>query len=205
MRRITVSVYMFLQARVATGVRRAVGLMAMLIAPWAVAVAQPIDVNVELRGELVVVDVKAAVSVKHAVAWAVLTDYEHMAQYVSNLTTSVIRKRNGNHLEVEQTGEARRGPLTFAFSTVRAVELTEPREIHSTLVRGEFKTYEFTTRLSAESNNNLVMITHHGEYVPNRWVPPLIGPSLIEGETRKQYGELIAEMMRRQAAKAAPR
>lgn len=191
--------------RIASSAARAFGWMAIMLASVTVALAQPIDVNVDLRGELVVVDVKATVRVKHGVAWAVLTDYEHMAQYVSNLKTSVVRKRNGNHLEVEQTGEARRGPLTFAFSTVRAVELTEPREIHSTLVRGEFKSYEFTTRLSAEPDGNVVVISHHGEYVPNRWVPPLIGPSLIESETRKQYGELIAEMTRRQAAEVAPR
>lgn len=35
-----------------------------------------------------------------------------------------------------------------------------------------------------------------------RWVPPGIGPALIKDETTRQYGELIAEMLRRERAAA---
>jgi len=45
-----------------------------------------------------------------------------------------------------------------------------------------------------------VRISHHGEYVPKRWLPPLVGPAVIESETKKQYGEFVAEIARRSAA-----
>jgi len=161
------------------------------------------EVSVRLNGEQVVVDVTVQVSEKPSVVWAVLTDYEHMAGYVSNLKSSKVVSRHGNLIQVEQSGEARRAFLTFAFTTVRAIELLPQREIRSRLVRGDFKSYEFTTRLHAGANGHTV-ITHHGEYVPMRWVPPVIGPTLIEEETRKQYTELIAEMQRRAAAPVPP-
>jgi len=33
------------------------------------------------------------------------------------------------------------------------------------------------------------------------WVPPVIGPVLIEDETRKQYGEIRDEIIRRSRAR----
>jgi len=134
--------------------------------------------------------------------WSV-GDRELMAAFVSNLKSSKVLSRKGNRLEVEQEAQAKRGPLTFAFSTIRAVELLAEREIRSTLVRGDFKSYAFTTRISPTSEG-LTEIVHHGEYVPNRWVPPGIGPSLIRSETGKQYDELIAEIRRRKNAALPP-
>ena len=163
---------------------------------------QAVDVKVQLTAGRVIVDVAAQVPVTRETAWAVLTDYEHMASYVSNLKSSTVLGRHGNLLQVEQSGEAKRGFLSFAFTTVRAVELFPEREIRSHLIRGDFKSYEFTTRLAGEAAGP-VAIAHHGEYVPLRWVPPVIGPALIESETRKQYGELIAEMQRREGSGSA--
>ena len=179
-------------------------LLALLVASVAISVyGQAIDVAVHTQGERVIVDVSAHAPVKRDVAWSVLTDYDHMAEFVSNLKTSVVLSRKGNQMEVEQTGEARRGFLHFSFSTVRTVELIDDREIRSTLVRGTFKSYEFVTRISDDPSGSLVIV-HHGEYVPTTWVPPVVGPALIETETRRQYTELLAEMTRREARKAAP-
>ena len=58
--------------------------------------AQPIEVRVEMRGEQVVVDVQAMVAAKPADAWSVLTDYEHMARFVSALKSSAVVSRKGN-------------------------------------------------------------------------------------------------------------
>ncbi len=85
--------------------------------------------------------------------------------------------------------------MSFSFAATRAVELLPIREIRSHLIKGEFKPYESTTRLVEEPSGTLIV--HHGEYVPTEWMPPLIGPAIIESQTRKQYEEFIAEIMRR--------
>ncbi|KQU78605.1 hypothetical protein ASE08_03170 [Rhizobacter sp. Root16D2] len=167
------------------------------------AQAQPVDVQVLLQGDKVVLDVSASVAAEREQVWAVLTDYEHMAGFVSNLKSSAVIGHDNNALQVEQSGEARHGLLHFAFHSVRSVELVAPQEIRSHLVSGDFKSYEATTRLIVEDGGR-TRIAFHGEYVPNRWVPPGIGPSLIRSETGKQYDELIAEIRRRKNAAVPP-
>jgi uncharacterized protein YndB with AHSA1/START domain len=181
--------------------RRAVASAALMLC--ALAQAQPVDVQVVLQGDKVVLDVTASVAAEREQVWAVLTDYEHMAGFVSNLKASAVIGHEGNALQVEQSGEARHGLLHFAFHSVRSVELVAPQEIRSHLVSGDFKSYEATTRLTTEDGGH-TRIAFHGEYVPNRWVPPGIGPSLIKSETGKQYDELIAEIRRRKTAAMPP-
>ncbi len=42
-----------------------------------------------------------------------------------------------------------------------------------------------------------VHILNSGRFVPNVWVPPVVGPSVIEAETRKQFDEIRTEILRR--------
>ncbi|MEO7056015.1 MAG: SRPBCC family protein [Caldimonas sp.] len=155
-------------------------------------------VHVEKRGEAVVIDVDMSVPATPAIAWAVLTDYEHMATFLSNLTSSRVVHRQGETLHVAQAGHTRVAFMTFSFAAVRAVELVPMDEIRSSLLSGDFKSYVSTTRLV--SVNQGVRVMHHGEYVPKAWLPPMVGVAVIESETRKQFDEFSAEMLRRQAA-----
>jgi hypothetical protein len=161
------------------------------------AAAQEISVRVERHGELVVVDVEAHVPGALREAWAVFTDYDNMASYISNLTASKVLERKDNVLHVMQSGQSKVGFLTFGFEAVRAVELVPMHEIRSSFVSGDFKSYSSTTSLQPTAQGT--QIRHHGEYVPKKWLPPLIGPAVIERETRKQYQEFAAEIERRTA------
>jgi hypothetical protein len=180
---------------------------AMIAALAAPAYAAPpldesgIDVTVEQRGAMIVVDVRMPIDATAREAWDVLTDYEHMAAFVSNLKSSAILRRTGNTLEVEQMGEAKRGLITFPFETVRLVELVPHSEIRSSLIRGKFKSYLFTTRIVDEGAKAVVV--NHGEYEPTMWVPPVLGPAMIEAETRTQYAEIRREILRRKRVATA--
>jgi hypothetical protein len=171
-------------------------LVLLLAAP--VCFAQDIHVRVERRGEAVIVDVDAHMPGALRVAWAVFTDYDHMAAFITNLTTSKVLSRKDDVLDVMQSGQTKVGFMTFGFEAVRAVELVPMREIRSNLVSGDFKAYMSTTSLAPAAGGTRVR--HHGEYVPKSWLPPLIGPAVIERETRKQYQEFAAEIERRNGA-----
>jgi ribosome-associated toxin RatA of RatAB toxin-antitoxin module len=162
------------------------------------AMAQEVTVRVERRGEAVIVDVEAQVAASVREAWAVFTDYEHMAEFISNLTASKVLARDEHALQVMQAGRTKVGFLSFGFEAVRAVELRAMHEIRSSLVSGDFKAYASTTSLAPVAGGT--QIRHHGEYVPKKWLPPLIGPAVIERETRKQYLEFAAEIEKRAAA-----
>ena len=159
-----------------------------------------IAVHVEKDGPTVRVKVDCPVDAPPGIAWDVLTDYDNMAKFVSNLLQSSVRMRMGNRAQVYQKGKASRGPLSIAFENVREVEFAPPTEIRSKLISGDNLPAEFVTRI--EERDGRVHIVHTGQYTPSLWVPPGIGPALIEAETRKQYGEIRDEIERRAASSA---
>ncbi len=161
---------------------------------------QDIAVHVAKNGPEVVVDVDCPVTASVAVAWEVLTDYDHMSEFLSNVKSSSVKARDGLTLQVYQTGKATRGPLSISFENLRAVELVPYQEIRSRLISGDMKATAFTTRVV--DGGTVIHIMNSGRYTPKIWVPPIIGPTLIEAETRKHFGELRAEILRRNALRA---
>jgi hypothetical protein len=164
------------------------------------AVDEDIAVHVKKEGPEVVVDVDLPVNASVAVAWEVLTDYDHMSEFLSNVQSSSVQARDGRMLQVYQKGKATRGLLSISFENLRAVELVPYQEIRSRLISGDMKASAFTTRIV--DDGTVVHVINSGRYTPKMWVPPIIGPTLIADETRKHFGELRTEILRRSALRA---
>ena len=184
----------------------AIAVLPLTLAAAGLSAAPPapdmdIAVHVQKAGSEILVDVDCPVSAPVPVVWEVLTDYDNMASFVSNLRLSAIERRADNTLTVRQAGSVSRGLFTFKFDSVREIELVPLAEIRSRLVSGDMKAAEFTTRIVDVDGR--LHVVNNGRYTPNVWVPPLLGPALIEGETRKQYAEIRAEILRRAARRAA--
>ena len=159
--------------------------------------ADDADIAVEVRkdGETIHVSVDCPVRAPPAVAWEVMTDYDNMARFITNLTQSSVRMHMGNRMQVFQKGKASRGPLSISFENMREIQLVPKSEIRSKLIAGDTMPAQFVTRI--EERDGMTHVMHTGSYTPSMWVPPGIGPALIEAETRKQYGEIRAEIVRR--------
>jgi hypothetical protein len=157
-----------------------------------------IVVHVTMEGNVISVEVVCPIEGGRAVAWDVLTDYDHMALFLSNVEYSHVEKRAGGLLQVRQKVNAWRGPMSPRFESVREVRLEPQTAIHSRLLTGHLKDSTFATRI-AEGAGGL-SIEHSGRYTADLWLPPFVGPALMEAETRRQYGELRAEIRRRNAA-----
>lgn len=161
------------------------------------AVDEDIEVRVKKEGAEVAVDVDCPVNASVAVAWEVLTDYDHMSEFLSNVQSSSVQARDGHTLRVYQKGKATRGPLSISFENLREVVLVPFQEIRSRLISGDMKASAFTTRVV--DDGTAIRIINSGRYTPKIWVPPIIGPTLIEAETRRHFGELRTEILRRDA------
>lgn len=172
--------------------------MATTITNRALADTTAIKVAVSKHGEHVGIDVDFHVEVSVQQAWEVLTDFDHMRGFLSGLESSRITQRNGPHWQVAQAGEARRGPFAFKFDSIREIALEPFDRITSHQLSGSMKEFKAITRLSADSDG--AHIQYHADSVPNTFVPPIIGPAFIETETRHQFEELRAEMLRRSTA-----
>lgn len=153
------------------------------------------DVRVEHTGEGITVDVNMQAPVSQAIAWAVLTDFEHMAEFVPNLKSSQILARGEGTLRVHQKGTARYGIFSTDFDSIREIALSPPREIRAHGVGGNIKKMESVMRL--ETDGEVTRMKYHAEVWPDFWLPPLLGPSFVRHETAEQFSALIAEMLRR--------
>jgi len=167
------------------------------VCAWSATAADDIVVDVRKDGQEIAVDVDCPVDAPRPIVWEVLTDYDHMAQFVSNLDYSGVDARADNVLRVHQKGKVSRGFLSLAFDNVREIELVPHREIRSRMISGDMKASAFTTSI-VEVGGRL-HIVNVGRYQPNLWIPPVIGPALIRAETQKQFGEIRAEILRRSA------
>jgi hypothetical protein len=161
-----------------------------------------IAVQTSKEGDNIVVDVDLAVRASQDEVWNVLTDYDHMAQFVANLEASTIISRAGNTLDVMQKGAARYGLLSFPFESVRRVVLTPIRQIHSTIISGDMAGSDITTRVA--SDGAMTKVSVRSQFVPTIWLPPIIGLQVIASETRKQWFTLREEILRRRALVADP-
>jgi len=164
--------------------------------------ASDIVVHVKKNGATIIVDVEMMVQAPALATWDVLTDYDHMAQFVANVQSSKITDRKGNTLVVAQKSGTAFGLLKFSFDNVREVELVPHSEIRSNLISGDMKASAFTTRIMS-NGGGVTRVVNHGEFVPTMWVPPVIGTVFLESETRRQFHELRNEIMRRTTATKA--
>jgi len=173
---------------------RFVPLLLVATAAWA---ADDSDIAVEAvkDGATIHIKVDCPVKAPRAIVWDVITDYDHMASFLPNVKQSVVRMRLGNRMQVFQKGEASRGLLTIRFENVREIDLAPQTEVRSRIISGDSMPAEFTTRI--EERAGALHIVHTGSYTPGMWVPPGIGPSLIAAETRRQYGDIRHEILRR--------
>lgn len=175
-----------------------IALLALAFAAQAQSAAgaeRDIAVNVRKSAGVVIVDVRMAVNATQQEAWEVLTDYDRMAQFFPNLSSSKVIARSGDKLRLEQKGKVSYGPFSFPFESVREIELKPTTEIRSHAISGSLKKGDASTRLIAQGNTALIL--YHSESVPAVWVPPAIGPHVIASQTRTQFESLRAEIMKR--------
>ena len=154
------------------------------------------DVRVARSGGNFTVDLTMYTPVAPSVAWAVLTDFEHMSQFVPNLTSSQVIERNDTVLKVNQKGVASFGFFSTNFESIREIRLSPQSEIRAHGVGGNILRMESVMQLQAEGAGT--RLNYHAEVRPGFWFPPLIGPALVKHETAEQFTAMLQEMIRRQ-------
>jgi uncharacterized protein YndB with AHSA1/START domain len=165
--------------------------------------ADDIAVTIDRNGGTVDVVVEMTVDATPEQVFAVLTDYDHMARFVSNVEASRIVGRVGERLTVEQRSRLAFGPFSFDFVNVREVTPVPPREIRTHVVEGDMKGSAFTTTLRAQGARTRV--DNRGHFNLDTWLPPVVGPAVLESETRKQFREFRVEILRRRRGGARKR
>ncbi|MCY7307216.1 MAG: SRPBCC family protein [Rhodoferax sp.] len=153
------------------------------------------DVRIQRVGDRFLVELEFVAPVPLALAWAVLTDFARMRDFVPNLTSSEVLERNENLLRVMQKGVARYGPFSAKFESTREILLFAPTEIRSHNVGGTVKQMDSVMQLQSEGSGT--RLRYRAEVSPGIWFPPLVGPALVRHEVAEQFSAIVQEMVRR--------
>ena len=180
--------------------RYALVLIVLLILPGPAVVAQvppdnEIQIAIEKIGQVNVVDVSVSVLATPQQAWAVLTDWDNLTNFMTNIKASRIIARSGDTVRVKQTVRAKVWPFSFDIELDREIELFPYERMQFRLLDGDFDKMEGTVRLIADPP--VTRILSHIESIPKFWIPPLVGSMIIERETRDQFRQIIDEIARR--------
>lgn len=163
------------------------------------------DVKVEVirKGDVVRVRADFSVSVGAPQAFAVLTDYDHMRDFLPDVAESKVIRRSTDRLVVSQSGRLKLGLFSVPVESVRLVELNPPFTLISHAISGTISKAEVTTTLKEAQGKTLV--TYESEATMNSWIPASIGNGIVATHIREQLSSMRREMLRRQfSARALP-
>lgn len=161
-----------------------------------------VNLSLNIDGDEVHLDISAVIEAKPREVWAVFTDFEHMADFVSNLKSSqVIARNSSNSMTVEQHGQAGSGLLSFSLDSIREIQIKPFESIRSRLLSGSMRKFDGITRLTEEGGKTRV--SYHSDAISGVWIPPVIGRKLIEDEAREQFSQMLQEVLRRKQMTAA--
>jgi ribosome-associated toxin RatA of RatAB toxin-antitoxin module len=146
------------------------------------------------EGESIVVSASVDLPVAAAQAWSVLADYERYPQFITGMRESRIIARGPSGLVVEQKGEF--GILFFSqeVETRMLVVETPPHSIVSRSIGGSFR--EMEGRYELQPLPQGVRLIYSGRLVPEFGLPPLIGMPAVRYVLRRNFSEMVDEIMR---------
>lgn len=164
-------------------------------------VVNPEDVVAERREGIYYASLSLQAPVPPALALEVLTDFDHMAEFVPNLTASRIVSHTGNVYRIAQQGKASFGPLGFRFESERQVEVQPDGRLLSKAVSGSTK--YMRSELRVQDMGAVSRLDYRIEMIPDYWAPTVVGVSFMRHELAEQFTALLREMERRQQARQA--
>jgi len=165
--------------------------------PSSGAGAQELSIVIERQGEFIKVNASAQLQVDARIAWEVLSDYDRLAQFIPDMTSSRVVSRSGDRVLVEQKGE-----ISFFFYQ-QPVDVTlevreEPqRRIVARRIDGNIRDLE--TRYELETSDAGVRFDYTGRFTPDFFLPPLIGMPIMRRIVERRFRAMVEEIVRRDA------
>jgi ribosome-associated toxin RatA of RatAB toxin-antitoxin module len=129
--------------------------------------------------------------------YAVLTDFDRLAEFIPGMESSRIVSAPGEPLLLRQVGSTSAGLSSFTFDVTLAVTLERPHRITFRRVAGNLEQMAGSWQVSGNAAH--CVIDYEAVLEPSFWVPPLIGPLVVRHKVEQQVDGLAAEIVRRAA------
>ena len=106
--------------------------------------------------------------------WQVLTDYDNLADFIPNLTTSRRLGETGSGTLLEQVGSQCFLNIQFCARVVLNMVEQFPHQLGFTMVEGDFKAFEGTWKLEPCGDNSFTKLIYELTVCPPRAIPVLL-------------------------------
>jgi hypothetical protein len=156
------------------------------------------EVWVEARGTGFAVTARVSVEVGRATAWAVITDYNRLGEFVPDMDESRIVSRAGEPTLVQQTGAWNLLGIRLPVRVVAQVEEDPMRSVRFHSISGNVRVENGEWSIADEGDG--VAITYHVECTPEFWVPPILGTMMMRRDVQTKLEHVAREMLRRDAS-----
>ena len=178
-------------------------LLGILFVSGHAVAANPPSVNFQLQGTRLLVSGELSVPVAPATAWAVLTDYERVPEFVAGMRVSRIIEQNGNTRVLEQQGEMLANNMRmFYLGTLRVIE--EPSsKLSIQFLSGTFQNMQGQWTLQGKSAP--VTLAYQLNYDTGTPYPSPIMVGMLQQQVIHWVSSFAAEMERRPPPKPEPR
>lgn len=167
---------------------------------WTAAEAQQVRIETSSQGEFVEVTAFADMQVDPRTAWSVISDYDHLAEFIPDMRSSRVVRRDGDRLLVDQAGNF--GFLFFQQPVavrLEVVESPQQRHIVARAVSGNLKQMEGRYALEVLATGE-VRLSYAGRLEPEFALPPVVGKAVMRRVMARQFNALVKEIVRRDAA-----
>jgi ribosome-associated toxin RatA of RatAB toxin-antitoxin module len=171
----------------------------MLFGGYATAASLP-TVNFQQQGTRLLVSGELIVPVAPATAWAVLTDYERVPEFVPGMRVSRILEKGDNTRVLEQQGEMQANNMRMLYlGTLRVVE--EPSsKLHVQFLSGTFRNMQGQWSLKGKAAP--VTLAYQLDYDTGTPYPSPVMVGMLQQQVIHWVSSLAAEMERRPPPKA---
>jgi ribosome-associated toxin RatA of RatAB toxin-antitoxin module len=137
----------------------------------------------------------ATVAAAPAAVWRVLTDYDHLADFVPDLTSARVLSREGDKVIVEQLGAAHFLFFSHAIHLVTQVHEQAPDRIEVGLIEGDMRVYRCSWALSPAPGAG-TNIVYTATIAPGFYVPGMIGERLVRDDIARMMAAVLARTAR---------
>lgn len=153
------------------------------------------DVSVDYRDGTYIGSLSARTPAPIPVVMEVLTDFNHMAEFMPGLTGSRIVSQSGNQYQIAQKGKISFGPFSMSFESLRQIEVIDGKRIVSKSLAGSARRMHSVMQVQALEHGS--QIDYRIEIEPASWIPSSLGINFLQHELAEQFNALGREMLHR--------
>jgi carbon monoxide dehydrogenase subunit G len=158
--------------------------------------------EVSRSGSVVQVRSTIEASAPGELCYAVLADFDRLAEFIPGMQSSRVVSPAGEPLLLRQIGQATVSFVQYGFDVTLAVTEDPPRKISFSRVAGNLRQMQGSWQVGGDAIR--CRIDYRADIEPGFWVPPLIGPLLMRRQVEQQIVGLVAEIERRARGDPAP-